>query len=408
MQFESGRTASCNQNITVTDNEVPVINCNADIVTNNDAGSCGAIVALTAPLYSDNCAGAMVSNNAPVGNYFPTGTTVIVWTVKDAAGNTATCNQLVTVKDNEKPVITCGANKTLTSEAGKCGAMVVLTPPLVSDNCGGVMISNNAPADNFFKVGTTIVTWIATDAAGNIASCDQAIMVTDIEKPAIHCVADMVVNPTSATGAIVKYDNPVASDNCGILSLIRTAGPASGANFKIGTTTVSFKATDMSGNINTCSFNVTVNDPYKSNNKLYVCHFGTTLTVNTNELQTHLSHGDKIGPCFWTISNAPMNVRVEQETVELPVSFSLAAYPNPFTKSTSISYGMPVGGTVSLKLFDGGGREIMTLVNKEQDAGMHSVELNASTLTAGVYYYTLNVYGNGKDYKETKRLMIIK
>lgn len=58
----------------------------------------------------------------------------------------------------------------------------------------------------------------------------------------------------------MTYNFPGATDNCTGVTVIQTAGLASGSTFPVGTTVNAFLATDASGNTSTCSFNVTVND----------------------------------------------------------------------------------------------------------------------------------------------------
>ncbi|MBI4535197.1 MAG: T9SS type A sorting domain-containing protein [Ignavibacteriae bacterium] len=79
-------------------------------------------------------------------------------------------------------------------------------------------------------------------------------------------------------------------------------------------------------------------------------------------------------------------------------------YPNPFNPSTTISYFLPVGGTVTLKVFSVDGREVMTLADDEQSAGDHSVQFNAIDLSSGVYFYRLSL---GK-FTQTKKLLILR
>ncbi|HSP11817.1 MAG TPA: gliding motility-associated C-terminal domain-containing protein, partial [Salegentibacter sp.] len=62
------------------------------------------------------------------------------------------------------------------------------------------------------------------------------------------------------SGIQVDYDNPVASDNCSDVSLSLTEGFASGEVFPVGTTTVTWTATDESGNSSSCTFTVTVEE----------------------------------------------------------------------------------------------------------------------------------------------------
>jgi hypothetical protein len=70
-----------------------------------------------------------------------------------------------------------------------------------------------------------------------------------------------------------------------------------------------------------------------------------------------------------------------------------------------ITYELSVRGSVSLKVYDALGREIATLVNKEQTAGTYAVPFNAVHLPSGVYFYRLQVSGM---YTETKKLILLK
>jgi hypothetical protein len=89
-----------------------------------------------------------------------------------------------------------------------------------------------------------------------------------------------------------------------------------------------------------------------------------------------------------------------------PAEFSLAQnYPNPFNPSTTISYFLPVGGTVSLKLFSSDGKEVETLVSENQSVGEHAVHFVArSSLSSGVYFYQLRL-GN---FSQTKKFVFLK
>lgn len=59
---------------------------------------------------------------------------------------------------------------------------------------------------------------------------------------------------------------------------------------------------------------------------------------------------------------------------------------------------------VTLKIYDVLGREVTTLVNKEQQPGNYEVVFNATELPSGAYFYTIT---SGK-YSETKKLLLLK
>ena len=86
------------------------------------------------------------------------------------------------------------------------------------------------------------------------------------------------------------------------------------------------------------------------------------------------------------------------------VKSSLTVSPNPFNESTVIKYTLDNSSTISYRLYDINGR----LVNEEkignQNAGNHQIEINGSSLDAGVYYFTLRV-GNSA---VTEKLIVTK
>ncbi|HMS35142.1 MAG TPA: T9SS type A sorting domain-containing protein [Ignavibacteria bacterium] len=91
--------------------------------------------------------------------------------------------------------------------------------------------------------------------------------------------------------------------------------------------------------------------------------------------------------------------------IGIPSKYDLSQnYPNPFNPSTKISFDLPVDGKVSLKIFDMSGKELMTLVNEVKTAGYYSVSFNASSLSSGVYFYSLSA----DNFTATKKMMLIK
>ncbi len=89
----------------------------------------------------------------------------------------------------------------------------------------------------------------------------------------------------------------------------------------------------------------------------------------------------------------------------VPAAFELMQnYPNPFNPTTTIVFNVQGPGFVSLKVYDVLGREVATLVNRQESAGGHTVTFDASKLPSGVYFYRLNA-GN---YTATKKMVLAK
>ncbi len=259
----NGNTDTCTATVTVEDNIDPTIACPADITVNNDPNSCGAVVTFTAPVGSDNCAGAATTQTAGLesGSVFPIGTTINSFEVTDSFGNSVECSFTVTVIDNEAPSITCPADITVSNDSGACDAIVSYV--LVSnDNCPDATITQTSglASGEAFPIGTTTNTFEIIDASGNSNSCSFTVTVNDTEAPVLTCPSDITIdNDLGQCGAQVVY-NVSGSDNCPNETLTQTSGLPSGSFFPVGTTTVSYELEDASGNLVSCSFDVTVND----------------------------------------------------------------------------------------------------------------------------------------------------
>jgi hypothetical protein len=64
-------------------------------------------------------------------------------------------------------------------------------------------------------------------------------------------------------------------------------------------------------------------------------------------------------------------------------------YPNPFNPETTIKFGMPSAGYITVKVFNLLGQNVNTLFEGYKEAGYHKIKFNANTLSSGVYFYKL-------------------
>ncbi|MEW6125519.1 MAG: HYR domain-containing protein [Acidobacteriota bacterium] len=254
----AGNTGNCSFTVTVSDAQKPTLNCPANITAPTALNSCSATVTFTSTA-TDNCDTNLSPSCSPAsGSTFAKGTTTVTCSVSDAAGNNSTCSFTVTVNDTQKPAISCPANITQAADLNKCSTTVTFSAS-ATDNCDAkVTPSCTPPSGSVFAKGTTVVTCSVSDAAGNTANCSFNVTVVDSQKPVIACPANITVpNALNTCGAPVSFA-PTASDNCAVQSLVCV--PPSASVFAVGATMVTCTATDTSGNSQSCSFTVTVND----------------------------------------------------------------------------------------------------------------------------------------------------
>ena len=95
----------------------------------------------------------------------------------------------------------------------------------------------------------------------------------------------------------------------------------------------------------------------------------------------------------------------QPRTQEIPTEFALEQnYPNPLNPLTVIRYSLPVGGLVTLKVYNVFGQEIATLVDEMQDAGYKSVNWDATNAPSAVYFYKISA----GQFSDVKKMLLIK
>lgn len=88
-----------------------------------------------------------------------------------------------------------------------------------------------------------------------------------------------------------------------------------------------------------------------------------------------------------------------------PQSFRLDQnYPNPFNPSTIIKFELSKSTEIALSVFDVKGTKIAELANSRYSSGAHSIRFDASNLSSGIYYYTLQTGSES----QTRKMTLIK
>ena len=272
----NGNTSTCNQSVTVQDGVAPLIACPANITVTASQPTCtinNTVGFLGSPVFSDNCGGPSVTNNA--GSSFGLGITTVVHTVKDAGGNTASCAQTVTVNCSGSCTPTtptfsggsnCGNTTPFVLANVNCPTTVTVTAAQLglaaTDNCGNAL-TIPAKTINVSITGTQTVTFTATVGA-NTANCTRTVSVTcnpvgpctpNAAPTLAGCGGTIPVNANASCLGTVANFGVTASDNCGSVSV----SPNNSGPYTLGNTTVTFTATNGIGSTS-CVKTVVVSD----------------------------------------------------------------------------------------------------------------------------------------------------
>lgn len=239
-----------------SENRAPVAVCDSPTRC-NDPGRCFATATDLGARSFDPDGDPLSITQTPLGPY-SVGPHAVSVQVSDGA-LAAQCVSQLTVRDCEPPALSCPAS--FTAECtGQRSATIVPPPASATDNCSATI---QPPTGGRLPLGATVLTYRASDPAGNPASCNTTVTVADTLPPAITCPAPIVAECTGRSGAFVTPGAAKASDVCTAVSVTRPAA----AVFSLGTTTLGYTASDETGHKTSCASTIRVVDttpPYVS------------------------------------------------------------------------------------------------------------------------------------------------
>jgi hypothetical protein len=260
---DCGNEGFCTQVITVYDDVAPTIACPDGITVSCETDLPPADITLV--VSEDNCDGIVIitlssetiSNQNCVNDFILARSYQAI----DECGNIAVCTQLITVRDITPPAITCPSNVTLECTEGISPSETGFAS--ATDNCGGDVLidfSDASQSGECPELLSIMRTWTATDICGNVAQCEQIIVLTDETNPVITCPQDVNISCTSEV-PLPDTDDVSASDNCGI-PVITFGGDELTNQICEDRYTIlrTYLATDICDNTATCIQIITVND----------------------------------------------------------------------------------------------------------------------------------------------------
>ncbi|MBC7775101.1 MAG: HYR domain-containing protein [Phycisphaerae bacterium] len=261
----SGNSTTCSFEVVVNDMTAPTVICPNDTVITPING-CSAIVDYVI-IATDACDPDLTFICSDTSGALFSGVSPVICAIVDDAGNVANCAFSITILDTAPPTFLngCPTNINVVSASGNCGANPIWLTPTVMDSCDqSVTLMPSQASGSFFDVAGSphTVTYTATDDQGNVATCNFTVTVADSTKPVLsNCPSLPIVKvlPIDSCTVTLNWTPPTATDNCGADSLTLTSNLNPGP-FPTGDTTVVYTATDGSGNVSICFFNISVKD----------------------------------------------------------------------------------------------------------------------------------------------------
>lgn len=255
----SGNMNTCMFQATIVDELPPVAECKDITVSIDGNGNLVITPEQVNDGSTDNCTIIDLDVTPNTFTCEDVGENVVVLTVTDQSGNTATCTATVTITDFVPPVAVC---QDITVNLDDNGNVTITTGQInngSTDNCAiDTMFLNNYDFDCDDEGEINIVTLTVTDFGGNTSTCTATVTV--LSNPPVALCQDITVSLNEDGTVTIEADdvNNGSTDDCGIDTITVTPGVFDCDD--IGENVVVLTVTDISDNVSTCTATVTVED----------------------------------------------------------------------------------------------------------------------------------------------------
>jgi Concanavalin A-like lectin/glucanases superfamily/HYR domain len=157
-------------------------------------------------------------------------------------------------------LLVCPQDVNVPNDPGLCSAVVQYVPPTATGGCSSNVTVTCTPPSGLFPVGTTTVTCLATNGAGQSATCTFRVTVRDADAPTIlACPTNRVIRSCAAIAPDLRGE--VQFTDCDPFSVTVNQTPAPGTPLTPGTHNFVFDIRDSAGNGVGCLAQITVVAP---------------------------------------------------------------------------------------------------------------------------------------------------
>jgi hypothetical protein len=391
---ETVTTTGCSKSnsVTITVNPLPIANAGSSFsICSGNSVAIGA-TAVGGNTYSWVSSPVGFTSSSANPTVSPTVTTTYTLTETVTATGCSKSNS-VTITVSSSLVVTLGTYSPVCVST----APFILTGGLPSGGTySGTGVSSGSFNPLVAGVGTHVVTYTYNGGNGCSGFATSSIQVNS---PIANAGSDKTVYNGYSPAKCTTLNGSASGGLLPYKYLWSTGAKTASINVcPTVTTTYTLKVTDARGCFKTDDVVVNAVDITCAKNSVYICHNGVTQCVKTNDVKTHLAHGDYLGTCTNT---ARIALNTDSSVIENSDTFMI--FPNPTTGSFTVEVNKKdvVEGAM-IQVIDFNGQIIYSKVPFVIDGHFkETIELNHA-LPAGLYFVNLII----GEKVETKKIIL--
>jgi gliding motility-associated-like protein len=427
----SGNSSVSGVELIPIDNTAPVLDCPGLVFEYMEEGECETMVNVPGPIVIEEC-GTYTINNSVDGEetlsaLFTEGVHEITWTVTDQNGNSSACIVELSVINPVQAAVICPDDISVIQNVEECGMFLEIEIPEVQGLCEYELtndFTSTEDASALYGPGIHTVTYTAVGYVQ--ATCSFEIEILDVIAPELNCP-----EAVSQCGTSVIIGLPSVVESCGLISFTNDFNGLDDASgiYPDGTTLVTWTATDVSGNVGTCSTSVAVSDPGQgiSAGPDEVLEYAFNYTMqgempasatgmwtadsedvvfsdptNPNSLVNGLDLGENV--LTWTVDNGVCGIFTDEVIIEvrqflIPTGFS----PNgDGVNDTYVIRGLENLGKTSMEVYDRWGKRIYQ--NGAYDNSWDGSARSGRILPTDTYFFIITIEETGAVIKSSMEL----
>jgi gliding motility-associated-like protein len=255
----NGNSDTATATVTVSDTISPTVNTQNITVYLDATGSASITTSDIDNSSTDNCSIQSLSLDSTQFDCSETGYNTVTLSITDVNGNTSSNTATVTVLDTISPTVITQSH---TAYLNPSGFALITTSDIdngSSDNCSIQSLTLSQVIFNCADTGLNTVALQVTDLNGNISSANAAVTIMDTLMPTVNTQNTTVYLDAAGQASIVVTDiDNGSTDNCSVQNMVLDITSFDCSN--VGPNTVILTVTDVNGNANTATAQVTVID----------------------------------------------------------------------------------------------------------------------------------------------------